>query len=87
MRLTPKRRPWLLGVLAALILSALFVPPAAAQTTPEEAPAPAGAATTDPVAPDVVRYGVGLRMPRWVTVPSWFLGLFHEENVPLSTFG
>jgi hypothetical protein len=89
MRLTPKRRPWLLGVLAALVLSAMFAPPAAAQTTPtpEEAPAPAGAATTDPAASDVVRYGVGVRMPRWVSVPSWFLGLFTAENVPLSTVG
>jgi hypothetical protein len=33
-----------------------------------------------------VRYGVGVRMPRWVSVPSWLLGAFLEESVPLSTF-
>jgi hypothetical protein len=30
-------------------------------------------------------YGVGARW-RWVTVPGWFLGMFAEKNVPLSTF-
>ena len=25
-------------------------------------------------------------MPRWVSVPGWFLDLFTTENVPLSTF-
>lgn len=45
--------------------------------------ATAAAATFNP---DIARYGVAVRMPRWVSVPSWFLGLFTEENVPLSTF-
>jgi hypothetical protein len=33
------------------------------------------------------RYGFALRMPRYVSVPGWLLGLFTEENVPLHTFG
>ncbi len=31
-------------------------------------------------------YGVGLRM-RYVSVPSWLLGLFTKHNMPLSTLG
>ena len=80
MRLTPTRRPLLLACLVALALTVWAAPPALAQ----EAPPPAAA---EAAAPDVVRYGLGVRMPRWVSVPSWFLGLFTEENVGLSTFG
>lgn len=82
MRLTPIRRPLLLGILAALASTAVAVSPARAQETAQPV-----AAGTAQAAADVVRYGVGLRMPRWVSVPSWFLGLFTEENVGLSTFG
>jgi len=31
------------------------------------------------------KYGVALRW-RWVSVPSWFLGLFAQKSMPLSTF-
>jgi hypothetical protein len=30
-------------------------------------------------------YGTGVRL-RWVSVPSWLLGLFTKENVPLSSY-
>ncbi|HEY0713085.1 MAG TPA: hypothetical protein VGF45_10455 [Polyangia bacterium] len=43
--------------------------------------------TASETAASVTRYGVGVRMPRWVSVPGWFLDLFAKENVPLSTFG
>jgi hypothetical protein len=39
-----------------------------------------------PKAASDVAYGVGLR-GRWVSVPSWMLGVFTKHNVPLSTFG
>jgi hypothetical protein len=54
----------------------------------EGAPAPAA----DAVAPALTaprneaKYGLAFRM-RWVSVPSWFLGLFTQKNVPLSTYG
>ncbi len=44
------------------------------------------AATAPPPDEPITRYGIGLRMPRYMTVPSWFLDLFTAENVPLSTF-
>ena len=81
MRLTPNRRPLLLGTLAALASTAVAVSPARAQEAARarrrpSRPRPTWSATAS-----------GVRMPRWVTVPSWFLGLFTEENVGLSTFG
>lgn len=36
--------------------------------------------------PRSVLYGAALR-GRWISVPSWFLGLFTKKNVPLSSFG
>jgi hypothetical protein len=33
------------------------------------------------------RYGIGIRMPRWVTVPDWLLGAFFAESEAVSTFG
>ena len=56
------------------------------QSLAQEA-APPVTSVVGEAAADEVRYGLGVRMPRWVTVPSWFLGLFTAENVPLSTFG
>jgi hypothetical protein len=58
--------------------------PARAQT--EAAPAatqsqPAGAGA------ETVRYGFGVRLPRFVSVPSFLLGAFFTESVPLTTFG
>ena len=34
----------------------------------------------------VNRYGIGIRAPRWISVPGWLLGAMTDENVPLSTF-
>jgi hypothetical protein len=64
---------WLTSVAA----SAVVTRPAQAQDVATDAAAPEGS----------TRYGVGVRAPRWITVPSWVLGLFATENVPLSTFG
>jgi hypothetical protein len=52
---------------------------------PEPAPAetPLAAPATDPNAP---MFGGGLRL-RWISVPSWFLGMFTKANQPLSTYG
>jgi hypothetical protein len=63
----------------ALALAAAAAP--ARAQTPTAAAQPAA-----PAAPDAARYGVGIRMPRWVTIPDWFLGAFLAESVPLSTF-
>jgi len=76
--MTLRRGLALLMVTSALGAALLAVPaPAQAQ---EALPA---AAPEEPS----TRYGVGVRMPRWVSVPGWFLDLFTAENVPLSTFG
>ena len=58
--------------------------PGAAPATEEASPAGAIAAPAT-AAPSQAKYGVALRW-RWVSVPSWFLGLFTQKNVPLSTF-
>jgi hypothetical protein len=34
---------------------------------------------------NAAQYGVAFRA-RWVSVPSWFLGLFAQKNVPLSSY-
>jgi hypothetical protein len=36
--------------------------------------------------PDEITYGLALRL-RYVSVPSWMLGLFTKHNVPLGTLG
>lgn len=54
----------------------------AAEATPVTAAAPASTAA----APGAVRYGAALR-GRLVSIPSWFLGLFTKQNVPLSSYG
>jgi hypothetical protein len=73
--------------------------PAATEAAPaatEAAPtATEGAATTEePIVAqtaatektvDRAHYGAALRW-RWVSVPGWFLGLFAQKSVPLSTF-
>jgi hypothetical protein len=58
--------------------------PGAAPSAEEAAAAGAVAAPATAVA-NQAKYGVALRW-RWVSVPSWFLGLFTQKNVPLSTF-
>jgi hypothetical protein len=64
--------------------------------TPESAPTgePSGtteadATTAAPVAAaalDAAQYGLAFRF-RWISVPSWFLGLFTKKNVALSSYG
>jgi hypothetical protein len=58
-----------------------------APSAPARAQEAAGPTGNPPPLEEVFRYGIGLQMPRWVSVPSWMLGLFATENVPLSTFG
>lgn len=52
---------------------------------PAEPSMPGVAATTAPAGDPNVTYGVGAR-GRWVSVPGWFLGLFLENKVPLSSY-
>jgi hypothetical protein len=54
-------------------------------TAHAQEPTAAGSAEAAPAEPST-RYGVALVMPRWVSVPGWFLDLFTKQNVPLSTF-
>jgi hypothetical protein len=54
--------------------------PAAGETPVAIAAAPAAAAARDAV------YGLAFRF-RWISVPSWFLGMFTQKNVALSTYG
>jgi hypothetical protein len=51
----------------------------------EEAPAAVAAAPATAVVNEA-KYGLAFRF-RWVSVPSWFLGLFTLKNVPLSSYG
>jgi len=64
---------------------------AAAAGEPGAAPmegAPEAGTVTAPAAvkdPNAAKYGVAFRA-RWISVPSWFLGLFTQKNVPLSSY-
>jgi hypothetical protein len=49
----------------------------------EEAGAPTATAAT---ATTFAHYGLAVRA-RWISVPSWLLGLFTQKSVPLSTYG
>jgi hypothetical protein len=55
---------------------------AAMGIAPEAGTVAAPAAVKDPNAP---QYGLAFRA-RWISVPSWFLGLFTQKNVPLSSY-
>jgi hypothetical protein len=76
-------------VVAGPLLGALLASSAWAQSPapPSEEPAPTPAVSTEvPVGPTDVTYGAGARL-RWVSVPSWLLGLFTKENQSLSSYG
>jgi hypothetical protein len=74
--------------------------PAPETAAPVAAPEPGSEAGAVPAAEDGVaapvapvtsdlnaaKYGLAFRF-RWVTVPSWFLGLFTKMNSPLSSYG
>jgi hypothetical protein len=55
-----------------------------AETAPAETAGSVG--VTAPVGPRDVSYGAGARL-RWVSVPSWLLGLFTKQNHALSSYG
>lgn len=65
--------------------------PATGEATPAGSETASAGSETTVAAANVAKpfsgshFGVGARW-RWATVPSWFLGLFTEKNVPLSTF-
>ena len=59
-------------------------PPAGEAATTGEEPIVAKTAATDKMV-EAGRFGVAARW-RWVSVPGWFLGLFTQKNVALSTF-
>jgi len=56
--------------------------PGAAPATEEAAAAVAAPATA---VANAAKYGLGLR-GRWVSIPSWFLGLFTQKSMPLSSY-
>ncbi|HEX7500682.1 MAG TPA: hypothetical protein VF524_10325 [Polyangia bacterium] len=58
--------------------------PGAAPAT-EENPASAAVAAPATAVVDQAKYGLGIRV-RWVSVPSWFLGLFTQKSVSLSSY-
>ena len=58
--------------------------PGAASAT-EENPASAAIAAPATAVGNQAKYGLGIRV-RWVSVPSWFLGLFTQKNVSLSSY-
>ena len=62
-------------------------PPAEPGAAPTTAENPASAAVAAPATAVVnqAKYGLGIRV-RWVSVPSWFLGLFTQKNVSLSSY-
>jgi hypothetical protein len=53
----------------------------AAENAPEVAALPAATAVSSQA-----KYGLAFRF-RWVSIPSWFLGLFAQKSVPLSSYG
>ncbi len=58
--------------------------PGAASAT-EENPASAAIAAPATAVGNQAKYGLGIRV-RWVSVPSWFLGLFTQKSVSLSSY-
>jgi hypothetical protein len=78
----PVARTRCLSMTLALAATATVTATAAGAAQAQET----AAAQAAPPAAETTRYGVGIRMPRWVTVPDWFLGAFLAESVPLSTF-
>ena len=56
-----------------------------ASPTAEDAPAAVAIPAATAVA-NQAKYGLAFRF-RWVSVPSWFLGLFAQKSVALSTYG
>jgi hypothetical protein len=65
--------------------------PESASTGESSATTEADATAAAPAAPaaaalDAAQYGLAFRF-RWISVPSWFLGLFAKKNVALSSYG
>jgi hypothetical protein len=60
-------------------------PPGESSAAPVTGEIPAAAAGTATAVDSQAKYGLGIRV-RWVSVPSWFLGLFTQKNVPLSSY-
>jgi hypothetical protein len=70
---------------------AVPAPDAVTPGEPGAAPTAEGFPAAEAIAPPLTaprndaKYGLAFRL-RWVSVPSWFLGLFTQKNVPLSTY-
>src|SRR5262245_56358089 len=75
-----------MGLAATVWLFVAATPPAASAQVAAPTPAEPSTVAADAAAPtrDVL-YGTALRL-RWVSVPSWFLSFFTDENVPLSSY-
>jgi hypothetical protein len=52
----------------------------------EEAVAVDSSAANTATTTNFAKFGLAVRA-RWISVPSWFLNLFTQKNVPLSTYG
>jgi len=61
---------------AALVISAMLPAMAGAQSAP--------VALVEEAGPESANYGVGLRA-RYIALPEWFLGIFTDESVALSS--
>ena len=67
--------------------SATPAPTGEPSAEPAAGEAPGVAAAAAPaVAANAAQYGLAFRF-RWVSVPSWFLGLFTQKSRPLSSYG
>jgi hypothetical protein len=61
-------------------------PPGESSVAPATGDIPAaGVAAAATAVDSQAKYGLGIRV-RWVSVPSWFLGLFAQKSVPLSSY-
>jgi hypothetical protein len=67
-----------------LVIAVAVVAGPAGSAVAQVEPAPLARPVSEPPG-EAVRYGIGLRLPRWVTVPDWLLGAFFAQSVPLST--
>jgi hypothetical protein len=80
----------LVGLLLAMLLcwssaASAQVAPAAPEESPSSEPA-AAVGVAPPRNPNDPVYGAGARL-RWISVPSWLLGLFTKANHALSSYG
>lgn len=82
----PSARLFATALVVPLLLGGVAHAAAAAPTAPAAADPEAEVSEEAPAPARDVSYGAAARL-RWVSVPSWLLGLFTKNNVPLSSWG